>query len=305
MPQLSEHRLACTDTLKTLRYFALFQYPLNQEELWQFASCSYTREILDQSLILLLDQKQIFRIGPYYLPQDEPEWVEKRKQGEVLARRKMKKARRSAKVIAQFPFVRSVCISGSLSKGVAHPGSDIDFFIITSEDRLWITRTLLHLFKKLCFLVGAQHAFCMNYFLDESHPILEEKNRFTATELVTLIPVYGFDVYRSLMQRNDCWIQLHLPNQSPKAQPPFPEPRTSKAKYWMETLLAHCYPHHLNQFLMKTTDKKWRKKWKRRNYPMADYELAMKTKWYVSKQHPLNYQKKVLEGGQLAASSKI
>jgi hypothetical protein len=27
---------------------------------------------------------------------------------------------------------------------------------------------------------------------------------------------------------------------------------------------------------------------------MEDYDLAMKTRWYVSKNHPANYQKKVL-----------
>jgi hypothetical protein len=31
-----------------------------------------------------------------------------------------------------------------------------------------------------------------------------------------------------------------------------------------------------------------------KKYPMQDYDLAMKTRWYVSKNHPLNYQKKII-----------
>lgn len=32
-----------------------------------------------------------------------------------------------------------------------------------------------------------------------------------------------------------------------------------------------------------------------KRFPMDDYDLAMKTRWYVSKNHPLNYQKRVLQ----------
>ncbi|MCD6064284.1 MAG: hypothetical protein K0R82_2195, partial [Flavipsychrobacter sp.] len=56
-------------------------------------------------------------------------------------------------------------------------------------------------------------------------------------------------------------------------------------------LLAASY---LNKGLMTITDTWWRYKWQRKNYPMEDYDLAMKTRWYVSKNHPANYQKKVL-----------
>jgi len=45
---------------------------------------------------------------------------------------------------------------------------------------------------------------------------------------------------------------------------------------------------------MKLTDTWWRYKWRKKNYPMQDYDLAMKTRIYVSKNHPANYQKKVL-----------
>jgi hypothetical protein len=55
------------------------------------------------------------------------------------------------------------------------------------------------------------------------------------------------------------------------------------------------FPKQLNLFLMNFTDKLWRLKWERKGYPMKDYDLAMKTRWYVSKNHPHNYQKKVLK----------
>jgi hypothetical protein len=49
-----------------------------------------------------------------------------------------------------------------------------------------------------------------------------------------------------------------------------------------------------NHFLMKLTDAKWRKKWSRRGFPQEDYDLAFKTRINISKNHRLNYQKRVL-----------
>ena len=59
-------------------------------------------------------------------------------------------------------------MSGSLSKHFADEKSDIDFFIITSANRLWIARTCMHLFKKVSYIAGKQHWFCMNYYVDEA-----------------------------------------------------------------------------------------------------------------------------------------
>jgi hypothetical protein len=91
----------------------------------------------------------------------------------------------------RFPFVRGIGISGSLSKNYADEDADIDFFIITSRNHLWIARTFLHGLKKLSFLVGKQDWYCMNYFIDEEALVIAEKNIFTATEVVTLKPVCG------------------------------------------------------------------------------------------------------------------
>ena len=65
-------------------------------------------------------------------------------------------------------------------------------------------------------------------------------------------------------------------------------------KKFFESIFNVLFPTSLNKALMQLTDTLWRKKWNSKGYPMEDYDLAMKTKWYVSKHHPINYQKKVL-----------
>ena len=92
----------------------------------------------------------VFQFGNYYTTSDKIEWVERRKLGAIKAAKILKKAKHISNFISQFPFVEAVSLSGSISKGYFGKGDDIDYFIITSPNRVWLTRTLLILFKK-CF----------------------------------------------------------------------------------------------------------------------------------------------------------
>ena len=273
----------------------MFRHPLYIDELHKFLRVEISRNHLSRLLNNMVREERIFFSHNMYSLENSGQIFLKRLVGADVAAEKMKEARRCARLIAGFPFVKSVCISGSLSKGYADEKSDIDFFIITSGKRLWISRTLLHLFKKFTFLVGKEHSFCMNYFIDESELCLEEQNIFTATELSTLIPAYNSDIYRKLLNQNITWMQEHFPNLQIQNDDVHVAGKRNMLKKSLEWTFNKLWPEHVNGFLMRLTDKLWRYKWERKNYPAEDYDIAMKTKWYVSKQHPLNYQKKVLE----------
>jgi predicted nucleotidyltransferase len=88
-------------------------------------------------------------------------------------------------VIKRFPFVRGVFVTGSLSKNSSDSSSDLDFMVITRKGRLWIARTLLMLFKKI-FLLNSYKYFCINFLLSEDNLEIEDKNVFTATEVMTV-----------------------------------------------------------------------------------------------------------------------
>ena len=93
--------------------------------------------------------------------------------------------------------------------------SDLDFFIITAPKRLWIARTLLVMYKRF-FLFNSHKYFCVNYFVDEDHLEIEEKNLFTATELATVIPLYGQVHYTNLLKANP-WLKRFFPNYTPRS----------------------------------------------------------------------------------------
>jgi hypothetical protein len=76
----------------------------------------------------------------------------KRQQKVRFAYRKLRRARRWARVIASFPFVRCIAIGNALGYGNSSRGGDIDLVIMIAPGRLWIARgaivSLLKFFRQ-------------------------------------------------------------------------------------------------------------------------------------------------------------
>ncbi len=215
--------------------------------------------------------------------------LKKRLNGNKNAEKFVPKAYQNAQLIGSFPFVRAVGISGSLSKGYMDESGDVDYFIITEPERLWIARTLLILYKKV-FLLNNRKYFCVNYFIDTNHLEIPDKNIFTATEILTLIPAYNAQLFESFVTKN-LWTKDFLPNKLP-AKIDIGTPSDKKIKKIAEGFLKNKLGETLDLLLMKLTLKKWKSKFK--HIQETDFDLALRTRKYVSKHHPQGFQQKVL-----------
>lgn len=272
-------------------YFAVFDYPLTKEEIFKFVQMS--KEELDHCLDVLLQQGVLMSKDGYYSSYLSDSIIERRKAGNHKANKLQSKARKNAQLISKFPYVRGVMISGSFSKGFMGEDGDIDYFIITKPGRLWIARTSLILYKKL-FLLNSHEYFCVNYFVDENHLQIEEKNIFTATELITLLPMVNGDLYHRLIAENE-WVNKFYP-QFFHSDSNITDLSRSSFRNTSEKVLKGSFGNRLDKYFMRITLKKWQKKFG--FLSNEDFDVAMKTTTNVSKHHPNNFQKKVLEKHQ-------
>ncbi|HKK10111.1 MAG TPA: hypothetical protein VJ939_04705, partial [Bacteroidales bacterium] len=196
----------------TLLYFDIFDHPLKREELKSFA-CRNGNDFL--KAVDSLQRKKIISQQDGYLFLQGKDWtVKKRQEERKRVQHYFRIARLITSLIAVFPFVRGVFISGSLSKLRAGDKSDIDYFIVTAPGRLWVARTLLILFKKI-FLFNSYRFFCLNYFIDSESLEITSKNRFVATEVATLVPVYNYPLFQEFFMANQ-WIKEYFPLTSPR-----------------------------------------------------------------------------------------
>jgi hypothetical protein len=278
--------------LKVLAYFDMFNYPLLKEEVHFFLDHQVEAEEVTLALDQLIGAHCIYKHGEFYSLNHDRSQAARRIKGNRNARTLLGTAHKVSALLYRFPFVRGIGISGSLSKNFADDQADIDFFIITKANRLWIARTLMHLFKKLTYLAGRQHWFCMNYYVDEEAMQIEEKNIFTATELLTLVPVAGNGTLDNFFHTN-AWAMDYFPNARRDQRKKFNKfPWYKKAAEW---IFDNKMGNKLDNYLMKLTSKRWKKKEDSHQLNMKGNRMGLRTGKHFSKPNPYHFQEKVLE----------
>jgi predicted nucleotidyltransferase len=281
-----------TDILTTLTYFDIFKYPLTQTEIFFFLPNHYSQDDYTDALYDLLKGEQLFKLDDFFSLQDDYQLAIRRRKGNLSAKKLLDTADNVANFLSCFPYVRGVAVSGSLSKNYADESSDIDFFIITAKNRLWVARTFMHVFKKLTFLFKKDHLFCMNYYVDEAGLQIKEKNIYTATELATLLPLRGINAFREFFSSN-YWSKDFLPNHSMRVAYT-KEVKTSLLKRSVEWCLNNPVGRFLDFVFMKITASRWTGKTKKQKLNANGNVMGMDVDKHYSKPDPRSFQKKFL-----------
>jgi len=296
MNQISEKNITISSLgksiIRTLAYYDIFDYPLNVTEIYQnLGTNSVSLTDIQNEIDYLCKAGLTFNKNDFYLLRNNPNFISRRLEGNRLAEKKLNSAYRMTKFISKFPYVRAILLSGSISKGYMEVDSDVDYFIITHPNRLWVTRLLLMLFKKTV-LLNSRKVFCINYFVDTETLEIEEKNIFTATELATLIPTYGKELYDEFYNKNS-WIREFYPNFPKRDTIHISNHDDSIIKKLFEKIFSNSWGDKFDDFAMSLFEKSNHKKYS--DYNSRDFQVAFKTSKRESKHHPKFFQKRVLE----------
>lgn len=254
--------------LKALLYFDIWDHPLSEPELCQFLPVELPEEeVFQRALSALCSAGEVHaHDGFFYLKGRSAESVARRRRRQKHAWWMWRAARLAMHVIKRFPFVRAVLVSGELSKNATGRGSDIDFFIIAEEGRLWICRSLLVLFKKV-FLLNNKKFFCLNYFATCDGFRQKEQNVYTATEVATLKVLYSQERFLQFMAANS-WIKGFFPNFEPTCASDIPaNNRHSRIQRVLELAMRVLPLDAIDTLLMRLMHRVWEER-----YPQYDAE---------------------------------
>ncbi|MDO3624773.1 nucleotidyltransferase domain-containing protein [Mucilaginibacter sp. BT774] len=286
--------------LSTIAYFDLFHYPLTAEEIYLSLPVKCDTADFEYGLKYLVIDRMIYHFDKFYALKNEYFLVERRLEGNARAAKLTDTAKKVSNLLVRFPFVRGIAISGSLSKNFADEDSDIDLFIITAKNRLWIARTLMHCFKKLTFLVKREHYFCMNYYIDEEELQIREKNIYTAIEIATLIPLHGDSTFEHFYAANN-WTRNYLPNKYMRLS----TAKTLKPS-WLKKAFEWLFSNRLgnasDSLLMRITAERWDKKRQQKKLNIKGLIMGMDTGKHYAKPDPKNFQEKLILKYQLKLS---
>lgn len=278
--------------IRTLAYYDIFSYPLTAAEIYYNLGSNHTNlDEIKNELKNLSSYNIIYSKEEFFQLTDDEKYILRRKKGNELAKRRLKTAKKVSDLISRFPFIRGILLSGSISKGFMEEDSDIDYFIITYPNRVWFSRLILMLFKKL-FLFNSKKIFCINYFVDSEKLEIEEKNIFTATEIVTLLPTYGKKIYDEFYEKN-YWVKEFYPNYPKRETGNVIDRKDGIVKNFLEKILSKNIGDKIDDFAMSVFEKFNRIKYK--NYGNEEFKIAFKSSKKESKHHPKFFQRRVLE----------
>lgn len=281
--------------LKVLVYFDIFRYPLTKAEIISFLDQTADEKEVNDSFAMLLGSEKIFKLDEFYSLQNDTSLAARRKNGNKEAARLQIIAQKIATLIYKFPYVRAVGISGSVSKNFADEQADIDYFIITKANRLWIARTFLHLFKKIPFLKNRNVHYCMNYFVDEAELVIEEKNIYTATELYTVIPAAGNGAMKKFFHSN-AWAFDFFPNRNLPHVNEDVKLRSAWFKKLSEWLFNNKLGDHLDNYFFNLTSSRWKKKEDEQRLNTKGERMGLKTGKHYSKPNPAFFHDWFMKG---------
>jgi len=288
--ELALHR----NILRTLLYYDIWEHPLTIDELYAFLPVRIAgrRDFLE-FIARHGPGPEVRELEGYYSLRSRPASIVARRQWqESVANTKWKAAAVSARLIKCFPFVRGVFVSGDLSKNVSTPGSDIDFVVITTPGRLWITRTLLMLFKKIA-LLNSRKFFCLNMFAATDAMTFDERNVYAATEVAHLKPLYNPAMFQRYLRANG-WIADFFPNFTPTLLPhPAADVRPSIFQKVLEFAFRFLPADALESFLLERMKRYWE-----RQYPQFNREtrtIIFRSTRGESRAYAGNYQDRVLQ----------
>lgn len=160
--------------IKTIAFFDLFDSPLTVYEIYSYlgkngALNDILKTAEEESGLPdgLIKQKD----GLYFLTGREQITITRQKRFNYV-RRKVKIAKRFSRLFRLCPFVKMIAVANVIGPHNLRDESDIDFFIITSGRRLWLTRLyctgLAALLSSRPTVKNKRDKICLSFYVSEN-----------------------------------------------------------------------------------------------------------------------------------------
>jgi len=208
--------------LKTIIYADIFDYPLTKGEIWRFLIWEDGQKIKKKEFedkFKKLSPSVVFKDDFYCLFKRES-LINKRQRREKESNHKLYLAEKIISYLSCLPTVYLIGISGALSMMNSEKDDDIDLFVITKKNTLWITRLFLILFLALLRRrrkrgdKNVRNKICLNFLIDENVLSLPKKmrNLYGAHEVAQMRPVFERNNTYEKFINNNLWVNFFLPN---------------------------------------------------------------------------------------------
>ena len=191
---------------KTLLYASLFNCGVSESKLHrQIFDLKLTEAELNNAIVeSSLKGSTIIKNDYLFLNWNDNNFYSKKEN-----RIDKEKAEWLLRFLNKLPFVSMIAFSG----GTSHYGilnhDDLDLFIVTRPDAVYIVYMIIHLYT---FFTKSRKELCANYLIDETNlKIMHSHEFFTAHQIITLIPFKNAEILNMFWEENE-WVKEFFPN---------------------------------------------------------------------------------------------
>lgn len=173
-----DKNLIKSEILKTCCFFDIYSYPLTAFEIFNYIQVQnqfqdITLNYIEKCLDELVKQQNIYHYhGVYSISKNYKQLYQQRCENTHLQRHKITKIEKFARFLQYIPFVKAIFVCNTCAMGPVHKKSDIDLFIISQKNSVWLCRFFVILTLKLLHVrpskAGKANKICTGFFVDES-----------------------------------------------------------------------------------------------------------------------------------------
>ena len=213
--------------VRTIAFFDIFDFPLTWFEVWKYLPIKTDLSVV-QAVLLDNGLDVVSNKNGFFFLSGREEIVATRMKRYNYANIKYKKTLRIIRIFKYIPWIKMVCIGNILGANNLKQESDIDFFVITERNRIWLTRFFCVVVAELLRVRPKQNDFkdkiCLSFFSDVEKMnfkgLMIGEDEYLAHWLADLLPVYNKSrTYEEFIDHNN-WMRQKLPNWQPTAVSP-------------------------------------------------------------------------------------
>ena len=221
---------------QTIVFFAMFDYPLTTFEIWKYSSvkCSFYDILIElENKLSNIQNKN----GQYFL-NSNTQALYKRNRRYNYTDRKFRQALRISHLFKFIPWIKMIAIGNIIGDHNMKNNGDIDFFIISEKNKIWLTRFFCTLIAKILNKRPQKNktkdTICLSFYITENNLnlknlMLNKNDLYFVYWLACLTPIYDTDNYYQKLITTNFWLKDYLPNWQIKQAGPR---RTITKKYF-------------------------------------------------------------------------
>jgi hypothetical protein len=212
--------------LRTLTWFDISSYPLTTFECWQYVYTegekvsNYTISEIIKTLEQLAKAGIVKNEQGFWQLASSPSRFFTRQRRARWALLKWKRAQKGAKLLSYLPFVRFVGLANTVAfDAPRQANSDIDFFVVLANGRLFVGRMfvtlVVHLFGWRRYGARVHNRLCLSFYTTVDNLNLEQFSKkddpYLRFWIAGLVPLFDKGIYDYFVKAN-AWVAKDLPD---------------------------------------------------------------------------------------------